>query len=155
MTTELKINKIIFDYVSAADFRAAIGLAARVFAPDYCNDMNDMNEAMTVLYHAEPEKFDELGREVGRVKYAYKTEALITPAWQYAEAFVRVIGKWQKEFEDISTNRSWIKYTTKTFTNLGVSGSFLTGSLGNISLSGSYIPVVKNLSGGSIKTKPI
>lgn len=71
--------------------------------PDYCTDLNAMHEAESMLHRKKPE-FSEILLElvseaagVG-VQYAHGSFAHVhAPARLRAEAFLRTLGKWEKE----------------------------------------------------------
>lgn len=65
--------------------------------PDYCNDLNAMHEAETVLTPIQQSRYAELlGDWPTFEKGEYPTfRFLHSPARQRAEAFLRTLGKWE------------------------------------------------------------
>jgi len=70
--------------------------------PDYCNDLNAMNEAMSAFDYEQAERFvDELRAIVERDERGVENpcpfdfEVINATPRQRAEAFLRTIGKWE------------------------------------------------------------
>ena len=68
------------------------------YVPDYCNDLNEMHEVMKSLSDEQVEKvWETLCDMIPNNPKCYRNGLVFdAPAIQRAEAFLRVIGKWEE-----------------------------------------------------------